>query len=440
MPGNPLLRGKKTRSNNAAGHNGSDNGNWPEDKVLKAALLDFVTQQLPIKHRLLRLCEDHGLDIKTTTLHALNKHFKIPSVRCWLPQEKADQLVLNKMSDLNDRERRWGVERTRAALARDGTPVARRIIREVMQYNEPEEVDTRYPGKKKILRATLTAIGPFHEVNCNGHDKLGALALKMGPVGIPIYGMKDKWSSAILRLVVVPNNRLATTIGHVYLDFVEEFGAIPVQITVDKGSETGDMYSFQTGLRNAYAPDLDDAEYPSFVVLRSVHNTTIEGAWHWFREQTGRTLVHHITKARDTGIFNPNNQIHVLNRHHRNLFNWLWPPVVQRELNNHRDSWNKHQIRPQKDKAMPSGSTPTMFFRSPESFGGKRVPVDVPNTAVQALRDTLAMSREEAVWWVDDDFAVAAGNAHAILGCPPIDLGTAWAVFIQMVPLLNNYM
>jgi len=65
-------------------------------------------------------------------------------------------------------------------------------------------------------------MGPFHEVNCNGHDKLGAQALQMGRVRLPIYGLKDKWSSMLLHLVIIPNNQKASTIGHVYLDFVEK--------------------------------------------------------------------------------------------------------------------------------------------------------------------------------------------------------------------------
>lgn len=44
----------------------------------------------------------------------------------------------------------------------------------------------------------------------------------MGGVGLEIYGIKDQWSSFILHLVVVPNNRLADTIGHVYLDAIEK--------------------------------------------------------------------------------------------------------------------------------------------------------------------------------------------------------------------------
>ena len=89
----------------------------------------------------------------------------------------------------------------------------------------------------------------------------------MGGVSLPIYGIKDQWASLILHCVVVPNNRLATTIGHVHLDEVEKHKrepfpplsddtltysictVIPVTFVTDKGSETGYIYANQTGLR-----------------------------------------------------------------------------------------------------------------------------------------------------------------------------------------------
>lgn len=136
-----------------------------------------------------------------------------------------------------------------------------------MKANANDGFQYRWAGRrKKLLRKNLVSLGVFHEVNMDGHEKLSSQALKMGPVSIPIYGIRDKWSGALLRLVCVPNARYAVAIGHIYLDFVEEFGgmqdilycpnakltrslAIPIQITVDKGSETGDMYAMHCTLR-----------------------------------------------------------------------------------------------------------------------------------------------------------------------------------------------
>lgn len=99
------------------------------------------------------------------------------------------------------------------------------MIRKVLQDNAAALLDARFPGKKKIPRKKLYSIGVFDEVSADGHEKLGEQALQMGEgIGIPIYGFKDKFSNAALFFVVVPNARLATTISHVYLDFVQSFG------------------------------------------------------------------------------------------------------------------------------------------------------------------------------------------------------------------------
>jgi len=67
----------------------------------------------------------------------------------------------------------------------------------------------------------------LEEIHGDGHEKLGAQALEMGGVGLPIYGLKDKYSSFILLLRVVPNDRLPATIGHFYLDFITAFNSKP---------------------------------------------------------------------------------------------------------------------------------------------------------------------------------------------------------------------
>jgi hypothetical protein len=80
------------------------------------------------------------------------------------------------------------------------------IVRETMFQNDPDSVDARYPMRKKIKRAQLKAHRTWQEIHCNGHEKLGALALQMGGISLPIYGMKDKWGGEILYLSVIPDD------------------------------------------------------------------------------------------------------------------------------------------------------------------------------------------------------------------------------------------
>lgn len=49
-------------------------------------------------------------------------------------------------------------------------------------------------------------------------------ALMMGNVSLSIYAYKDQYSMFVLSMDVLPNVRLAHTIGHYFLDLVETYG------------------------------------------------------------------------------------------------------------------------------------------------------------------------------------------------------------------------
>jgi len=91
---------------------------------------------------------------------------------------------------------------------------------------------------------------------------------------------------------------------------------IPIQLTADKGTETGLMQSIQIALRYAtsfepivegtfkadpysgnFAPELDPIQFPPFMALKSVHNTTIEGFWRWLREKIGHDVKVHLLRG-----------------------------------------------------------------------------------------------------------------------------------------------
>ena len=100
----------------------------------------------------------------------------------------------------------------------------RDFIRKTLSTYAPDGLSRRFPGANRVRRSALVAIGPNHQHHADGHEKLNAQALGMGGVGLNIYGIKDQWSSFLLHLVVLANNGLASTIGHVYLDCVEKYG------------------------------------------------------------------------------------------------------------------------------------------------------------------------------------------------------------------------
>ncbi|KAG6834599.1 hypothetical protein H0H93_008683 [Arthromyces matolae] len=361
----------------------------------------------------------------------LNTQFEVPSVRKPPSEDVARQAILDLVA--KDRAQRNGVGAIGTFLSNSGMPLPRDYIRDVLAAYAPEGLAARFPGVRSIKRAPLVAIGPYHQDHADGHDKLNAQALRMGEVCLPIYGIKDQYSSFIKHLVTVPNNRLATTVGHIHLDCVEKYGvfkAVPVTSVVDKGSELGYLYANQAALRTTYAPEIDVNTYPPVLQVKSTHNTPIESLWHWFQKTTGRDFRDIVCQGFQDGRYNPNNKLHV------DLFNWLWPKILQSALDNFTEYWNNHRIRKQSEKPNVSGTTPRNAWTAPAAYGGTNCKIDVDAATVQALRDAIPVSYEDAMRWVDDDFAERAHVAYILIDCPPLEPLSGWTIFTELLNVL----
>ncbi|KAJ7715227.1 hypothetical protein DFH07DRAFT_1015377 [Mycena maculata] len=416
---------------NTAGTNGTDNGERPSDDVLKESLMRYARLQLKVPARLANLASEHNYRIGKTKLNNLNKEFNIPTTRKPPPLPVVTTLVCAKLE--NDLAQGNGPEAMKTFLALDGYQVPRDTIREVMKDNAPGAAKRRYPGTKdKVTRKNLTAQGVFQELHCDGHEKLGSAALRMGPVGIAIYGFRDKGSGTDCGLRAVPDARHAVVIGHLYLYLVLEFGAFPMQITVDKGSETGEMYAAQVALRETVTPDIDPLKFPPVVALKSTNNIPIENLWKWLRKTCGRSLREWIEDGKTNGIFNPGSMIHV------HLFHWLWSQIVQIALDQFTDYWNYHKSHNNPHKDLPSGVPPLEIFRNPQAYRLAWLGTPVEADVVDALRENLTCSREEAFQWVPEEFDTAANQVYADLRCPKLEPSRGWTIFGQMAPQLEN--
>ncbi|KII83303.1 hypothetical protein PLICRDRAFT_63270, partial [Plicaturopsis crispa FD-325 SS-3] len=100
---------------------------------------------------------------------------------------------------------------------------------------------------------------------------------------------------------------------------------------------------------------------PPYVQLSSTNNTPIESFWRWKRNGEGHTLKHVILAGTDSGIFCPVDEIHV------QVFNWLWPPLVQERLDEFREYWNNHRLSRSKTKILPTGKSPRHMLTVPKS-------------------------------------------------------------------------
>ncbi|KAJ7292042.1 hypothetical protein C8J57DRAFT_1589061 [Mycena rebaudengoi] len=385
---------------NPSGTNGHYNGTRPPDSVLGPALHDYSKKSLLLAVRLDYLLKDFGYDIKLSTLKKLNREFKVPTVKKPPPDHISTTLVAEVI--VNNVSSRNGPRTVQDQISRhDGTKIPRDTVRRIMSDIDPDGAEARFPGRRHQpkKRGHLTDTGVYFELHFDGHEKLNFKALRMGPVGIDIYGSRCHSSSKMVKFLVVPNARCSSTVGHYYLDLVEKNGVF-VQATVDGGSETGELYAAHIALRQYCMPDILIEDTPAFVPLKSTDNIPIESSWHLFTNYVGLDIKQIILLGKTYFV----------------------------------EYWNNHKIRAQRNKLLPSGFSPNYICDFPERFGLTNFSAPAPQNLVDALRESIPKSREECYRWVSDEFDANAWEVYEQIGQPKFLLTEGWTIFCQMLP------
>lgn len=199
-------------------------------------------------------------------------------------------------------------------------------------------------------------------------------------------------------------------------------------------------------------PDIPLDIAPPFVALPSTDNIPIESSWHLFTNHSGCDIKQILRLGKSLNYFNPGSSHHVYvllsargeqySLLSSDLFNWLWPKIVQLSLDDFVDYWNNHKIRTQRSKILPSGVSPNYIFDFPDRFGLIKFGEPAPQHFVDALRKNIPISRQECYRWVSDEFDTQAWEIYTQIGSPKLVLTDGWTIFCQMLPhliwLLNN--
>jgi hypothetical protein len=116
---------------------------------------------------------------------------------------------------------------------------------------------------------------------------------------------------------------------------------------------------------------------------------------------------------------------------------WLWPPLMQRELDKFCASANNRRVRKQKDKILPSGVTPNLAYLFPEKFGGRDCLQNVDVQIVEEMLEDMRAEKEAlSDWGVPVEFSTRAQAVYKSLNSPEITLDNIWIIFAAMLPKL----
>ena len=113
---------------------------------------------------------------------------------------------------------------------------------------------------------------------------------------------------------------------------------------------------------------------------------------------------------------------------------WLWPPLMQQELDDLRDRLNSRRMRKDKNKLTPSGCSPNEAYDLYEDYNGVHCLQPVDTAVVQQIMDDIERERNPVIdWGVPEEFAAHAQEVYDSLDISNLTMKNVWIVFKHML-------
>ncbi|KAF8532126.1 hypothetical protein JB92DRAFT_3262896 [Gautieria morchelliformis] len=400
----------------------------------------YLDRGVKVKELSPMITREHEINISTRTLQRLISKHHLRTVRNpQLDLDAAGIAILQLTQE--DPLGAWGARKVQEKLRLRGIHLSRTFIEDFQRVRAPEDVEMRKASSKKIARRGLISPGPNEEWCVDGHKKLRE------QMGIDVRGICDKYSRRELGLWAVPNARMAIVPPALFLMLVKEkkglivmyflcmyatnitYLGIPLQVTSDMGSETGQLAALQTALRRTeYLPGLTVDELAPHRFVKSMHNITRERAWRpIFHQELKNILATWQDGQMEVGYRDSDPTHHM-------FAVWLWAQVVQDRLNHLRDENAVHKVHKQARVILPTGGRIEDFYNNPEKWGGKEMLVPVDEEVIERL--LLEHTPQRLFQFGTDEGNRLAQALFEQLGCPKVDVRNAWATWRNMIDLL----
>lgn len=118
------------------------------------------------------------------------------------------------------------------------------------------------------------------------------------------------------------------------------------------------------------------------------------------------------------------------------LVQWLWPTLIQQELDELTQRFNCHATRFDQNKQIPSGVSPDVAYALHAEYDAEDCLQPVDPDIVQGLMD--AIGGEDLIRFVTVEYADRAQAVFDSLHVPKLTFQNVWEVFSAMLPHLST--
>ena len=121
---------------------------------------------------------------------------------------------------------------------------------------------------------------------------------------------------------------------------------------------------------------------------------------------------------------------------HSELVQWLWPKLVQQEIDELQEHLNSHPTRLDHKKQLPSGVSPNVAFALYQEYDAENCLQHVDVEVVQKMMDDIG--GEELICFVSVEYAARAQAIFDSLNVPKLAFENVWEVYSAMLPYLSD--
>ncbi|KAH9943767.1 hypothetical protein B0H21DRAFT_478190 [Amylocystis lapponica] len=394
-----------------------------DDPQIAALLNEYQRRNITDRKEISKLLyAEHGIKMSSSTIARRRRELGLKGsilTTRELPDAEKSQLVQDQMA--KDPKRRYGPRKIRELITTEtGHQLTRDWIAAEMRRLDPNGFEERHPHK--INTSPVEAMGPHREWVCDSHDKMATL-------GFPVWGIRDVWSSKWLGLWVVPPRHPKLGYAYMYLGLVKRLGGMPLQVPIDPTKDTAHtMSSFAAALRETTVADSRSTELRVRRFSHCIESATFARGSLRLRSTWGQDIV--AAWETGSGIYN------ALNPHHYSLTQWLWPTLIQKELDKMMDIHNNHRPRKDHKKIVPSGVAPNILFALPKDYNGVNCLQHVDPDIVDELM--VGLGGNDSVRFVGAQYAFRAHQVFSLLQSEfgELTVQNMWHIFSAMLPLM----
>lgn len=179
---------------------------------------------------------------------------------------------------------------------------------------------------------------------------------KLKPYGFPIHGAIDGYSRKILWLEVTRSNNKPENVARFYLDCVKGNEGCPILLRTDCGTENVVMAGMQCYFRQNGQDEFAGEKAHKYG--SSPANQRIEAWWSHFRRGRAGWWIDFFKDMVNAGVLDIGNVMQM------EALWFCFEAVIQNELDNVKQHWNTHRMRPSGHGTVPG--VPDVLFYLPQ--------------------------------------------------------------------------